>query len=393
MRRLLMIMALAALAACSKDKNPDTPMKLAPFTAQLKIDKVWEAKVGGTSVPLRLGLALAVQGERVFAAGEKGEIAAFDVQTGRRLWRTRTKLPLGGAVGLSGDRLIIGTTDGDVLYVDAGDGKVLWKVNVGSEILAAPALSPKLALVRTVDGKLHALQTTNGHELWQQQQPVPKLSLRGTGSPVLVGDVAVSGFDNGKVMAVNLADGSAAWETQVQIPTGKTEIERLSDIDGTALVSGNDVYVAGFQGQVAMLALDNGQIWWSHQMSSYRGLAMDDDALYVSTAEGEVVALNRRTGTQIWRQKALGHRRLSGPAVAGNAVVVADYQGYVHWLDRSTGAIIGRTRAGKSRYTNPPVAADGLVLLINDRGQIRAYRTTPIAMAAVQRARATKTGS
>jgi len=393
MRRLLMIIALAALAACSKDKDPDRPMKLAPFTPALKVEQVWSAKVGGTSVPLRLGLALTAGDGRVYAAGETGQIAAFDLKDGRRLWRTRTKLPLGGAVGIDADRLGLGTTDGDVLYVDAGSGHVLWKVNVGSEILSAPVLSPKLVLVRTVDGKLHALQTGDGHELWQLQQPVPKLSLRGTASPVLAGDVAVCGFDNGKVMAVNLADGSTAWETQIQVPSGKTEIERLADIDASAHVTGNDVYVVGFQGKVAMLALDSGQIWWSRAMSSYRGFTMDDDTLYVSTADGEVVALQRRTGTEIWRQKALGHRRLSGPTLAGNAVVVADYQGYVHWLNRGTGAIIGRVRAGKSRYTNPPLAAGDLVLLINDRGQIRAFRTTPTAVAAVPPARTASSGS
>ena len=68
-----------------------------------------------------------------------------------------------------------------------------------------------------------------------------------------------------------------------------------------------------------MMALDSGQIWWSHELSSYRGLALDDDNVYVSTSDGEVVALKRRTGVEVWRQKALAHRGLSGPAVAGDA--------------------------------------------------------------------------
>ncbi len=129
-----------------------------------------------------------------------------------------------------------------------------------------------------------------------------------------------------------------------------------------------------------MMALDSGQIWWSHDTSSYRGVALDEETVYVSTASGEVVALKRRTGVEVWRQKGLAHRGLSGPAVAGDAIVLADYQGYVHWLDRSTGAIIGRIRAGKVRYTNPPVYADGLLLLLNDRGVIDAFRATPVAV-------------
>ncbi|HTV80369.1 MAG TPA: outer membrane protein assembly factor BamB [Steroidobacteraceae bacterium] len=378
MRRILPVLLLALVAACSKNKDPDRPTKLVAFPESLKIQKVWSEKVGGTKVPLRLGLALDVEGDTVYAAGEKGEIAAFQLQNGRKDWETRTKLPLGGAVGFGEGRIVVGSTDGDVIALDANSGRRLWTTNIVAEILAAPAVSSKMVLVRGVNGKLHALSMDDGHELWQQQQSVPKLSLRGTASPTIAGDVAVTGFDNGRVVATSLSDGASVWETQLQIPAGKTDIDRLVDIDTRAQIVGNDVYVVGFQGKVAMMALDSGQIWWSHDASSYRGVALDDDTVYMSTAAGEVVALKRRTGIEVWRQKALGHRGLSGPAVAGDAIVVADYQGYVHWLNKSNGAVIGRIRAGKVRYTNPPVYADGLLLLLNDRGVLDAFRATPV---------------
>jgi outer membrane protein assembly factor BamB len=392
MRRILPILLLALVAACSKDKDPDRPVKLVAFPETLKIEKVWTESVGGTKVPLRLGLALDVEGDIVYAAGEKGEIGAFNLRNGQREWLIKTKLPLGGAVGFGDGKLLIGSTDGDVLALDAHTGKQLWSTNIAAEILAAPAVTAKIVVVRGVNGKLHGLSMDDGHELWQQQQSVPKLSLRGTASPVVAGDVAVTGFDNGRVVASALNDGSSVWETQLQIPAGKTDIDRLVDIDTAAHVIDNDVYVVGFQGKVAMIALDSGQIWWSHELSSYRGLALDDDNVYISTADGDVVALKRRTGVEVWRQKALGHRGLSGPAVAGDAIVVADYQGYVHWLDKATGALWGRVRAGKSRYTNSPVYADGLLLMLNDRGVIDVFRATPIAAHATAAAAAPASG-
>jgi outer membrane protein assembly factor BamB len=379
MRRILPILLLALVAACTKNKDPDRPAKLVAFPEGVKIEKVWSESVGGTKVPLRLGLGIDVEGTTVYAAGAKGEIAAFDLHTGHLTWKTRTKLPVGGAVGFGDGRIVVGTTDGDVIALDAQTGKQLWTTNIVAEILAPPAVSAKLVLVRGVDAKLHGLSAVDGHEVWLQQQSVPKLSLRGTASPIIAGEVAITGFDNGRVVASSLGDGSSVWETQLQIPTGKTDIDRLVDVDSRAQIIGNDVYVVGFQGKVAMMALDSGQMWWSHEASSYRGVAVDGDAVYISTADGEVIALNRRIGTELWRQKALAHRGLSGPAVAGNAIVVADYQGYVHWLDKGTGAVIGRARAGKARYTNPPVYADGLVLLLNDRGVIDALRATPVA--------------
>jgi outer membrane protein assembly factor BamB len=379
MRRILPILLLALVAACTKDKDPDRPTKLVAFPQTVKIQKVWSEKVGGTKVPLRLGLALDVEGDTVYAAGEKGEVAAFNLQNGHPQWQTRTKLPLGGAVGFGDGKIVVGSTDGDVVALDARTGAQLWRANITAEILAAPAVSPRLALVRGVDGKLHALSMADGHEVWQQQQSVPKLSLRGTASPAVVGEVAVTGFDNGRIVASSLTDGSSVWETQLQIPSGKTDLDRLVDVDTRAHIIGNDIYVVGFQGKVAMIALDSGQIWWSHEMSSYRGFALDDDNLYVSTSIGEVVALTRRNGTEVWRQKGLAHRGLSGPAVAGDAIVVADYQGYVHWLNKATGALMGRVRAGKVRYTNSPVYADGVLMLLNDRGVLDAFRAVPLA--------------
>src|SRR5207244_3399880 len=84
----------------------------------------------------------------------------------------------------------------------------------------------------------------------------------------------------------NMTDGSVQWEAAITPPHGRTELERLADIDSAVGVSGHDVYAVGFQGRVAMLALDTGQIWWSHEASSYRGLTLGEDMLYVATGDG-----------------------------------------------------------------------------------------------------------
>jgi outer membrane protein assembly factor BamB len=388
MRRVALALALTALiAACSKDKDVDRPKELVPLThPALRVTRAWSANVGGTKKPLRLGLALSVQQDVAYAAGEKGEVAAFNVTTGHLLWQKRTKLQLGAGPSMGGELLVVGSVDGDVVALEANNGAPRWRVNVGGELLAPAAVTEKVVVVRAVDGKLHGLSPVDGHELWQLQQPVPHLSLRGTSRPQISGDLAICGFDNGKVMAANLIDGTSAWETMISPAQGKTDIERLNDVDAAPRIAGNDVYVAQFQGKIAMLALDSGQIWWSHDMSSYRGLNLDldDEALYVSTSDGEVVALRRRTGEELWRQKALGHRGLSAPVVSADAVIVGDFQGYVHWLNKSTGAIIARERTGKARISNPPVVSGNLLLVINDRGVISAFRTTPIAVASAR---------
>ena len=378
-RFVLLAVALAALVgACTKEKGVDQPRALVPFTPSLHVARAWSENVGGTRKPLRLGLDLTVVDNQVYAAGERGEIAAFDLSSGRKHWERKVRAPLGGGPGADSELVVVGAMDGQVFGLDAATGKVRWRVNIAGEVLAKPAVSPRIVVVRSVDGKLHGLSPSDGHELWQMQEEVPRLSLRGTSRPEIVGDVAICGYDDGKVIATNLSDGSNAWSTLIAPPQGANDLARLNDVDATPRTAGDDVFVAQFQGKVAMLALDTGQIWWAHDMSSYRGMAVENDNVYVATADGQVVALQGRTGAEIWRQKALMYRGLSAPVVSGDAIVVADYQGYVHWLNKGTGALLARARGAKNRVSSPPVAAGGLILTIDDRGRIWAFRATPV---------------
>ena len=374
----VLVAALCLLAACSKNKNPEQPAKLAPLKSTLHVEHIWSASVSDRGAKrLRLGLGLAVDGNRVFASGHRGEVAAFDLGTGHRLWRTNTKLPLGGGPAVRGNLVVVGASDGHVVALNAADGKVLWTVLINGAVISAPAISDNVIAVRSVDGKLRALSPTDGHELWEAEQDVPSLSVRGTSTPAIVGDLIICGFDNGKVLAVNAGDGSQVWLATVAAPHGRTEIQRLADVDGPVDVSGKDVYAVGYHGNVTMLALDSGQTWWSHKASSYRALTMSNGVVYMSTADGQIVALNPTNGAVIWRQPALRYRGLTAVAVDDDAVVTADFQGYVHFLDKRTGAFIARERDGKLRVSNEPIAEGNEVVVINDGGRISAYRTSP----------------
>ena len=209
--------------------------------------------------------------------------------------------------------------------------------------------------------------------MWREDQQIPRLTLRGTAAPVVSGSVAFCGFDNGRVISIETARGEVLWDQLVSPARGRTELERLVDIDSAVKILGADVFVASFQGRVAMLAADTGQIWWSREISSHRGLAVDEDRVVVSGAMGEVVALRRRTGVDLWRQDGLRMRRLSAPALVGNRVAVADFEGYVHWLDGDTGAFVARTKIG-GRTSNSPVVVADVVIFQDDEGRVTALR-------------------
>ena len=364
-----------ALVACDSDKDVEPPAALVSINSKLAVDRVWRAKVGGKDRSLRLGLAPVIEGNLLYAAGPEGVVTAFDAPSGKVRWKTATKLPLAGGPGVGDGVVLVGTGDGQLVALDAATGKQRWRIRLSGEVLSAPAVSGQMVVVRTVDGRVHGLSLEDGHAVWANEEPVPKLTLRGVSRPLIIGDMVVCGFDNGKVTAYGLSSGDVLWETAVSPPHGKTEIERLVDIDGELVVSGRDLFVAGFQGRVAMIALDSGQIWWSREASSYRGLAIKGDVVFMTSADGSVTALKRRDGTPLWTQDKMARRGLTAPVIVGDSVVVGDFQGYVHWLDATTGDLLGRAPTDKKkRSSNVPLAANGIVYVQNDAGELFALR-------------------
>lgn len=376
-RALVAVAALALLAGCDKDKKADLPpAKLVDIKPTLAVDKVWSSSVGGGGEKLRLALDLAEDGGTLFAASHDGEVVALDPANGRRRWKTDTKIDLSAGPGAGAGLVAVGTNGGKLIALDAASGQQRWRVQLSGEVLAAPLVTGDRVVVRTVDGRLHALAAADGKELWAAEDLVPRLTLRGTSPPVLADDAVIAGFDSGKVLSVGLADGVTRWQAQVSSPRGRSELERLADVDAAVRVSGADVYAVGYQGRVAMISLDAGQIWWARDLSSYRGLALDDDQLYVATSDGDVVALARRDGSVVWQQDALKRRRLGAPAVtAGGDVVVGDFDGYVHFMDRASGTFVARERVSRSRISAVPLVIGDRVIVIDDDGEITALRT------------------
>ena len=324
------------------EKAAEKPTVLVPLVNHIEIQRVWETKISGEAPKLRLGLLVAADGDRVFVASHKGAVEALDLKTGKRLWRRELKAPLSAGPSAGQGLIIVASSKGEIIALSQGDGSPIWRVRINSEILSAPAISADLVVVRAVDGKLHGLSIKDGLESWLVDQQVPKLSMRGTSAPLLTGDLAVSGFDNGRVLAINRHNGTTVWDAAVGQAHGSTELARLIDVDAPVIGEGDDLFAVAFQGRVVHLKRDTGEVLWTRDMSSYRGLALDANSAFISVADGSVVRLDRKNGTEQWTQKALVRRQITAPVIYGGYPVVADAGGVIHWLDPTTGDFVAR---------------------------------------------------
>ena len=373
--RIAAFAALAiVLAGCAGGKNKsEPPAKLVEFQPTIQIDKVWSSKVGGKSDRLRLGLRPATDGAHVFAGAYDGQVAAFDVETGKKVWSIKTELRLTAGPGYGDGLLTFGTADGDLVALDAATGEQRWREAIGSEILAAPAIGSGIVVVRTVDGRLRGYSAANGSIAWNIEQNLPTLTLRGNTAPRVAGPLVVSGFNNGRVAAYEVANGDAAWEVAIANPTGRSELERLVDVSAGLSIVGNDVYVVGYHGRAVGIDLETGVVLWQQEMSSYAGLGADVNSVYVTTDFDAVVALDRMSGTQLWRNEALRLRDVTAPTRFANTLVVGDYEGYVHWLSPDNGEFLAREHAAGTRISGAPLVIGQNVYVQGDDGSLAAF--------------------
>lgn len=371
---LLAMSVLLAACALSREETGEQPAELVPLSEQFTMRAVWRAGLGGEGDKLRLALQPATDGARIYAAGRGGDVLALRQDNGDEVWRVETKMPLSAGPGLDGDLVVVGSSDGDLVALEKNSGEIRWQRKLSSEIVSRPLVARGVVTVRTVDGALRGLKASDGNEIWQVRFEVPRLSLRGNAAPIMYGTMIIAGFDNGKVAAISAANGAVAWQATLAQPRGRTELERLVDVDAQPVLVGEDLYLAGYQGRVVLVRPASGQLIWSQDMSSYSGMAADWSKLYVTDENSEVVALDRKTGTESWRQSGLRARALTAPAVFGDSVVVGDFEGYLHFLSRETGELQARARVGKEPVVMPPVILDAGLAVQTSGGRLTVLR-------------------
>ncbi|MBX3706498.1 MAG: outer membrane protein assembly factor BamB [Pseudomonadales bacterium] len=400
-RSLVLVLAVAASGGCSwfgwlpwVDKDEAAaklePVELTRIDATVRVDRVWSADIGKGLGRKYLMLRPAVAADRVFAADGYGVVEARDRFTGKRIWRAnidteprkRLRAPrlfdrrdpsfLAGGVGLAHGYVLLGTTRGEVVALSAADGTPVWRVQLGAEILAPPVGGAELVFVQTEDGRLIALERTNGAVRWSYDNPVPVLTLRGTSMPVFGGGLVYAGFANGMIAAIRAETGEPVWEHRVMLPEGRSELERMVDIDSTPVLAGGLVFVVSYQGRLKALRATDGALLWEQELSSFLDLAAGFRQVFVVDQIDTVLAYDQQSAERLWSQEGLLRRQLSSPVALGEYVLVGDSEGYLHVLSQANGEFVGRRRVDRKGVRSPMVAADGVVYVLGNSGSLQA---------------------
>lgn len=358
-----------------EDDTSDPPAVLTEYQAELQVEVLWKASVGDGADKQFLKLIPAVQADRIYAADREGTLQARSTLNGDLIWESSSELAYSAGPGLGRDVLVMGCTSGEVVAYDIATGAQKWQTTVPSEVQAVPVIAKGIVIIRTTDGKVIALREADGSQVWLAENSVPALSIRGAGAPIVIDDGVMAGSANGKMQALQLSDGKSLWEATIAMPTGRSEVERLVDLDVDPVANRGAIYVSSFTGgTVSLSEVDGDVIWRNQDISSHAGISADFRYLYITDVHSEVSQLDQRNGASLWKQKELHNRQLTAPIVYDNYVVVGDFEGYVHWLSTSDGRMLGRTQITSSPIEAKPVIVDGTVYIYAKDGTLAALK-------------------
>lgn len=343
MRFMFVTVLMLSLTACgSSVKDYSGATALTTINSDLNVKRLWVKEVGKLIRNHHAQLPPAVVGNVIYVADTSGKVNALSADRGTKLWGVNTKEILTGGPGVGQGLIVLGTRKAEIIALGLSNGAQRWRTRLGAEMLAVPQVVDGQVIVQTVDGKVIALHAETGKQVWSYSHAIPALTLRGTSTPLVLGERVLAGFADGKLVSLERKTGKMQWTTAIAVPHGRTDIERLVDIDGLFAGTSDTVYVTSFQGNIAAVSIANGETRWSREISSYTGLVIGDKQIFLSDAEGLIWALDMRNGGTLWRQDKLKGREPSVPVLMVNAIVVGDFDGYVHWLALDDGQIIAR---------------------------------------------------
>jgi outer membrane protein assembly factor BamB len=395
LRNATWLVLAVELAACSSSKVVRTPAELVSIDSPLQLAHNWQVTLHAMQSGDEGGLNIAQNQTMVFSADSTGLVSAFKKANQSRwtdqvVWQTQIAEKIASGPTYADKVVLVGTTKGRLIALAEQTGEALWQVQLSSEVLSRPVVADGRIFTRTVDGNLYALQLADGAQIWVTEHQVPNLSLRGT-SPVLYQQgVLYIGWETGKVEAVSAESGKSLWETRIAIPRGRTDLERMVDVQSALVLKHDRLVALAFHGKLASINLDNGNLYFAQDVSGFRDFVVDDNAIYVVDEDDIVQAYDLSNGTKLWSQVGLKYRNLADLVEYQDKIMAIDGYGYVHWLDKTHGTIVARVKhsndyGDQNRVVRAVVEGDVLYML-DSGGSINRYEIKPSDLALFKQA-------
>ncbi len=374
-RALTAVAVIGVLAGCAGEEDTIIMAPVPEVKSQFEPSKVWSSSIGNGVEQYFSKLSPQFAYDKVFIASRDGEVQALNPTNGEEIWAADLEgdvsARLSGGIAAAYDKLFIGSENGEVIALNQETGELIWRQPIQGEVLSMPATDENLVLVHTSEGMLIALDQQTGTQKWTISTEVPTLTLRGTSAPATVSGGVFWGTASGRLAAAIVSRGQLIWQLPIGTPKGATEIDRIVDVDASPMVMGSTLIALGYNGQLTAIDLRSGQAAWKRTYSSASDMANDGSRIFLVTDKDHLVAVDARSGTELWTNKQLEHRLVTAPVIIDDYVVVGDSEGYLYWLDRSSGDFVAMQEENSSGFAVAPIALEDGYLITTRNGDVK----------------------
>ena len=309
---------------------------------------------------------------KVFFINSLGYISSVDLDTGKLVWSKDTQDIVSSGLDVNFKTISYGTLDGNLVAIDYENGNEIWRSPTSSESLSPPVNSGSHIIVQTIDGRVAGYELKTGKRDWFHQTVLPSLTLRGTSRPFIDQGFIFTGFASGKIAMIYPDSGAIRLELPVTLNEGKSELERIVDIDGRSIIVNNLLVAASYQGNLTAINLRDGRPAWQEEISSVKDLTSNGNRIIAVDSKGLVKAFGTATGARIWEQEDLKLRKLTAPASISNLIAIGDFEGYIHLLNAQSGNFEGREKVSRNAITE--IVSQGSYLLVADEsGRVQKF--------------------
>ena len=344
-----------AMSGCSflnKSKVEEVkPNPLPRLTQSTDLALVGSYKVSATDAADPLRLRIKSDQGNLFILDPKGTVSAYQGQ--QRLWEKQvSKTGLSSGVEAAEGVVIVGNKKGQLFALDEATGAEKWTAQLSGALISSALIHAGRVVVVANDGTVFGYELESGQQVWTYKLPNEQLSLRGQASPVPVDPrTVVIASSNAYIYAIDAITGTLRMQRPVAVSDGRSDIQRLIDIDGDPVAAGQFLVTASYQGQVTVTDMASQRVVWSEDSSSLTRPEVAGRQVFVAQADGKIVSYDLLNGTKLWENDQLLNRKLSNPVVLGDHLVVGDLDGVLHLIDPTSGTLVGRSKStGEVRW-------------------------------------------
>ncbi|WP_227526126.1 outer membrane protein assembly factor BamB [Psychrobacter sp. FDAARGOS_221] len=374
----LLCAAVALVSACGKTIKPEVhkPTKLTQIAESVSIvEPVFQTSINNRSKLAEVNrFEVGFDGQQLVVAGSSGNVESYNI-AGQKLWEADLKEDIVGGVAFDGasQTAVVTTKSARVIAFNSADGSIKWQNKIDGTVLAPALIHNNRVILSGNDGIMYGLSLQTGDTIWQFATQSPSISVRGTAKPTLLNNqTALLASADGRLHGVDIESGIPQWNRRVGVPTGASEIQRMTDIDGTPTVDQGQLFAVSYSGQLLAADLASGQVGFIQDAASRNRLAVTNDAVITTTLDGAVKAFSRQSGDLLWENNDLAYRKLSNPERVGNYIAIGDLEGVVHFLSPQDGRIVSRTQSKGA--INKLTFVNGYLLTQTQSGQVSVWR-------------------